>query len=242
MQERGTPGKPEYQIVDNGGVEGLTPEILSDLRDIALKFGLPKEEKFRFASDELEDLDLELLVSTSSKPDSKTLEVSKTYPFAPVIVRTTGDVVFWDPNLTSIQAKKAIEKINELTAEAGLYDPITNQRFPMPQELRRSSASQYKVEDYFKERGRVYSVIPGEDPQEILKEFDHPELLEIETNQFGAAIIYPKKDKEIVEERRRKTKDFLEEKGITTMEDLARLSFEDMGKLRKEFQRRLQKE
>lgn len=231
----------EYEILDNGGVKGITPQILTDLKDIASKYGIidPEDNLSILASEDMH-LDSGIYVSTSTKPENKGLIVAKNKSFVPtMMIRTATAIIFWDPDLTVPEVETFVNQINGFTAKIGLYDPVTNQRFAIPTELRLQKGPKYRVEEFFKSPGSVRIVLPGEDPQKALREFDHPELLEVSVDPFGGIAIHHMRDKEYVDKRKKVVTELLEEKGITDKSDIEKLDWKDIVKLREEIEKRL---
>lgn len=228
-------------------IKGLTPEIANDLYDIVRKFGQvsPEEQAVRFRSGNI-GLGFELFITASIKPDNHNMLVRKgdTVSSANItLVQARRATIMWDRTLSVEEARRAIIRIDEEVALAGLIDPQTKKRKPIPAEqaINRSTVL-YAVDSVFTTPDAGFMVLPGQDPRRVLQQFDHPERLEIVLNPMGGVTITLKESLPRLQKRAKIVDQVLREQGIdmTNPRDIDRLSLSDIAALRLEIQRRMQ--
>lgn len=213
-------------FIEQPKIVGITENIIDNLHDIISKFGTVdiKEHIIRFASGDV-GLGYELYISTSL--DGKKMLVTKFFSkisFGGLeYIRTIIGEVFWDKSLTAEESILAIKKIYE-------FGGITTFKDFKP--------GKYIVNDIFSSPGIVFMVPPEKNPQELLDQFDYPEKLSIVKSPIGY-VIQHKDHLSYTEKRANIVMQILSEKHID-MNDVSKLSFDEVLKMREEIQKRME--
>lgn len=161
-------------------------------------------------------------------------------------------LLFWDSSLSLREVDRAIMKLNSAAIKKGLYDPKTENRLKLPEptyiaKLKRS------VETFFAKEGSMHPVMPDQDSEKVMQEFDHPEELMTWQDPYvfnvgGLVFIAHRRDEKFLEMREQVFNDVLIERGFTFQELMGALSLDPelfrpiiMG-IKTEFDERLRKE
>ena len=236
-----TPERGSFEFVERNKVKGLTPSMVFDLYDIVTKFGkvVPEDQTVRYSSGN-KGSDSEIFLLASIIPGNLDLLVAKSniMDHGLEIMRTRRGVVTWDRALTIEGVKKAIIRIDTIASTKGLIDLRTGVRKPISPEFSIGKSGRYVVGEIFSGKGHIFVVPLGNDPEEYLRRFDHPEQLTTIPVGKGIAIIL-KEDLENIRERQRVFSQIIQERGLV-FEDLRRLLMDDILKLRADVQRRVQ--
>jgi tetratricopeptide (TPR) repeat protein len=170
--------------------------------------------------------------------------VEKTPSGLDKVVRKEAGFIEWDMNLTIQEAVEFLSKIDEEAEKRGLYDPDKKQRKSLPEPVY-ILMPKLKVEEVFSELGTANPLF-SQDPQELLRQFDHPEELVIRHDPYTGepiAIVH-KRDIEYLDKREQIVNEVLLEHNITFAELMAGRAtrpdvFEPMWKkIREEVERR----
>lgn len=124
-------------------LEGLTPEMLTDLSDILNKWGYKyiDEGVLRFVY-ESSNIDSAILMSGPiiSLSDHSVRMMIFRYHIAQhgmhIIGTEKGGRIFWDKDLSVEDAKKLIKEIDNMSREIGIIDPQTGVRKELPDSIR----------------------------------------------------------------------------------------------------------
>lgn len=218
--------KDDDFFIEKPKIEGITEKIVDNLHDIVDKFGTfdVNENITRFASGDI-GLGFELYLSTSL--DGKRMLVTKFSSKISLggleIIKTIIGDIFWDKCLTPKECNAAIKNIYEVGRMVTFKD---------------FKPGKYVVDDIFSSPGIGFMVPPGKDPQEILNQFDQPEKLTVIKSLYGYVVQHI--DHLSYTERRSKiVMQILNEKGID-LNDIGKIGFDDIIKMREEIQKRME--
>ncbi len=241
--------RPEFSFTPPEALEGLTPQTLLDLEDILYKWGQvyvdTQERRF-----DLQDtgLGFPLYLSGSAMPDSRSMFITKSsVPDHGLHIfdvesndKEESDQIFWDKDLTVEEAKRSIQVIDAKGLQRGLVDLSTGERIPLSAEeayIWKSEPPYYRVSEVFSNRGSAFMVFPGQDPNEILTHFDHPEELVIQEVPDGGAVIVKRSDIVYLKKREEIVLEILKDRDLD-LDDPK--SVDEILAIRDEVNRRLQ--
>jgi hypothetical protein len=125
---------------------------------------------------------------------------------------TTPDIILWDMRVTAESMKRFMAGIDAIANEHGHIDPVTGERLQLNVT---SCGGKWRVEDVFKKPGSAMLVAPrGLSAEQLLLEFDHPELLMVVTTIFGDESIIKKDSLSHHQHRVQVVRDLFQEEGI----------------------------
>lgn len=143
-------------------------------------------------------------------------------------------------NVTCNETGKTYQVPTRDIIEKGLkWEELT--KYPLSEDNEKIKESEkYVVDNVFSKVGSVFMVPEGEDPQVLLSQFDHPEKLVIVEGPYGRSIQH-RDHLPHLEKRAKIVMQMLKERNMTT-NDVAKLSFDDILKMRKEIEKRMKNE
>src|SRR3989338_1394715 len=154
------------------------------------------------------------------------------------LIDTSEGMIMWDKDLPLEEVTQRIHEIDALAEPAGLIDKETGVRLPLPKEVNRlKTTPQYRVDNFVE--GSVLMVMPGQDPNELLMQFDRSDEMMILQVPSGGYTIIRKIDAEYFQERWRRVFEILHERGINFEGD-EDLDIETLNKLLIEVDKRLE--
>lgn len=235
----------EIRFLEQPPVRGVSKQLVFDLYDIANKFSQvdPEASIAIFTSGDLGD-NLNLRLTRSPNLENGTLLVSNgnnssTEQGVTFIFTSIGSLM-WDLSLSAREVKIAVAQIDAQALQAGLIDEQTGDRKHLPPETRIAKLPKFNVSEQFTKPGYARLVLPGEDPQKILSEYDDPDKLEVLDTPYGGSVIVLRDETHQAyrEKRERIARDVLREKGIS-MEMIGELGYEEIIEFRKEIEKRI---
>lgn len=232
----------ELVILDDGGIEGLTPNLLTDLEDIVRTYGHvdPDGELVIFGHDN----PFNTYISAGIRPESHGFFITKDRNKEIAVITTNHGPIFWGRTLTAEEATGLVDNVNKLAKEVGLYDPETGKRKPFPEPTILPPAK-YRVDEIFETAGSVYLLMPTQNPEKELQKFDRPEELVVEVDELGFGRIYKKSSVDHLEKRKRIVEGILLERGLDTsdlLKAMEGLSIKDVLEIRAEIERRMRED
>lgn len=224
----------DFEVVNTENAPlGATKQVLWDLWDIGSKFGELTTKGMGFRAN---DLVLELHDFTHKKGGAKGFLIAHSKggvmnKGAYFLKLKNHMLVIWDKRLTLEEVKEMIEMIDKIAIAAG--DKVREQRIPIPS-TEPPIELKMKVEQVFQKKGAIMVVFPDQDINEVLAEFDKQEQLDV--IQLGLLkLICLKSEKQTIVNDWKKREKQLWQKGIA-LEDLGRMSLEEIIRLRKELE------
>lgn len=226
-------------------LKNLTSQILYDLFDMAIKWGEPRED---------ETVVLPALINGEgfiimAVPESRGLFLSKKSEilgeemFAPdkgaLIVETRQKApIIWDKRILVAEVIKRIREINEIAKEGGLINSKTGERIFW--ESIKNKPVKYKVSEVFRTPGYIFLVPPdiSETPEQLLQQFDQPELLQI-IEDGPLKVICLRSAKGLFNARKKVLEEIMAEREITE-DDIGKMDEKELMGLKREIDERVQ--
>jgi hypothetical protein len=209
----------------------LTPQILWDLWDIGAKFGTIDKKCILFKQTplymELYDHRGNKLGGCAGFVVAKARESSLMNEGVYLFELRNGMYVIWDKGFSISDAQNTIKEIDEFAVSEG--DKVNDKRIALFED-EQATDSKFSVVDIFREKDAVMPIFPDMDPQQVLNDFDHPELLDIIEIGDLKSICLKSEKKKILKDRAAKIRK-LKGMGIT-VEDIAKMSAKEILTLR----------
>ncbi len=238
-QEREPHEQIELRFLENPEVRGVSKELITDLDDILHKFGdvIIRDETISFGFTASNESETPLYLSGSIKPESPIfMTVHKDRLIERIaMLKTNKGIIMWDKNLEAKLVKETVAKIDAIALQAGLIDLKNGSRISKPKETRFRMPGKYRAEDLTD--GKAMAVMSYQDPEELLQQFDNPELLEIRRTPEGLVSISLKEDHKRLEKRESIAREVMSELGIT-FENAGDLPVSEIMRIRELIQKR----
>lgn len=221
-----------FKVVEGQAPDGLSPQILWDLWDISVKFGNVFENGVSFRTLELA-VDIYdyrgnnrggTLGFTIAKNRSSGLMSEGVQMFD----LQNGMNVMWDMGHTIADIQGFIKEIDDFAIKNGMK--VEGQRITML-DTKEPRLERMSVKMFIDEPGAVMTVFPGFEAEDVINQFDHPELLAVIDQGPLKLICLKSGADQLAKEHEEKLKK-LKELGID-QEKIADMSAEELLELKK---------
>lgn len=217
---------------------GLTAELLADLHDFARKFGIKDmtDKLCRVSVSEPK----EISVSVSMKPGNHQIILigpgGVTDHGAYVVSLGEKEIVIWDRRISVVDVEVLIQQIDAEMQKKGFINSATGERITIA--IQEKEKAPFCVEKVFSEKGAVMPVLPGCPSAEKLRaQFDEPDKVAIVDQPLSGKVLCHVRDIQYLEVRRQLAMKMLAERGITSLEQMDRLTMQDILAIREELER-----
>lgn len=221
----------------------LTAELLADLHDAALKFGVESGEE------KIADLALnDLMITCHSDPAKPGLMLVtlRENRGAHVFLLGSGDQVIWGKGITVEEVKGFLIEIDAVAFEKGGISS-RGERIPLHRKVEAQVI--FRFDEVFATEGTAMPILPlseedltvaarVEKGERMLKLFDKPDEIMVNADPLGVVNIIAKRDLDYFQRRRKVATAVLAERGWT-LEEANNLDMDTTLDLRDEIDRRL---